>query len=133
EYFDKAEQIYKEEQRMRLAMVDSRGLFNKALEKSNILLDENVRKFQAGAISVEQFKAVQDSLLNQQDSINALKSVYDQFSSGVGDAFANMLVEGQSFRSGMESLFKSLVSSLIQQFSRLAPIKLFSAIFTGGA
>ncbi|WP_254526993.1 MULTISPECIES: tape measure protein [unclassified Sphingobacterium] len=133
EYFDKAEQIYKEEQRMRLAMVDSRGLFNKALEKSNILLDENVRKFQAGAISVEQFKAVQDSLLNQQDSINALKTVYDQFSSGVGDAFSNMLVEGQSFKSGMESLFKSLVSSLIQQFSRLAAIKLFSAIFTGGA
>lgn len=133
EYFEEAEKVYKEEQRMRLAMVDSRGLFNTALEKTNILLDENARKYQSGAISAEQFKQVQESLLNQQDSINTLKSVYDQFSSGVGDAFASMLIDGSSFAEGMESIFKSMVSSLIQQFARLAAIKLFGALFTGGA
>lgn len=133
EYFEKYEKIYQQEQKMKVDMADSRGLFNTALERTNILLDEAARKYQAGAISLEQFKDVQTSLLDQQDALNALKSVYDQFTSGVGDAFADMLTKGTSFKDGMESLFKSLVSSIIQQFARLATIKLFGALFTGGA
>jgi tape measure domain-containing protein len=133
EYFQKAEEVYRNEQKMRVDMVDSRNLFNTSLEKTNVLLDDNTRKFQAGAISAEQFQKVQKTLLNEQENLNALKGTYDNFTNGVTSAFSNMLTDTESFADGMENVVKNLVSSLLQQATRLAVVKLFGSIFTGGA
>ncbi|MFD2597528.1 tape measure protein [Sphingobacterium corticis] len=136
EYWEKLESVRKKDIETQLAMVDGRNIFNESLAKTNVLLDELDRKFQAGLYSKEQYQKLQASLLNQQELVGALKSSYDQMSAGVGNAFANMLTQGQSFGEGMEQVFRQMVATIISEMAKLAAIKLLQGIFgvaTGGA
>ncbi|MCW8309909.1 tape measure protein [Sphingobacterium sp. InxBP1] len=132
ELYEKMEQIHALDNKMRVDMVDGRNLFNGTLEKTNVLLDENARKYQAGSISLEQFKAVQSELLSQQEILTSLKTAYDQLTEGVGNAFANMLIGAESFSEGMESVFKQMVSTIISELARLAAVRFLGGIFSGG-
>ncbi len=133
ELYQKMEQIHALDNKMRIDMVDGRNLFNSGLEKTNVLLDENARKYQAGAISLDQYKKVQSELLNQQDTLNVLKEAYDQLTTGIGDAFANMLTGAESFGKSMENVFKQMVSTIISQLIKLTAVKLIGSFFTGGS
>ncbi|VXC99282.1 tape measure protein [Sphingobacterium multivorum] len=133
ELYAEMEKIHALDNKMRVDMVDNRNLFNTGLEKTNVLLEENARKYQAGSISLEQYKNVQTALLNQQDTLSALKEAYDQLTTGIGDAFANMLTGAESFGKSMENVFKQMVSTIISQLIKLAAVKLIGAFFTGGS
>ncbi|MCY4779488.1 tape measure protein [Sphingobacterium sp. UT-1RO-CII-1] len=132
EYFDKMEDLYKREQKTRLEMVDTRNLFNRSLEQTNILLEENERKYLSGAITLEQYKSTQGVLLDSKDKVIALHGAFENLTKGIGDSFATMLVEGKSFGEGMTQVFKNMVTSIISELMRLAAVKIFGSIFTGG-
>lgn len=125
------EKEYKADLARQIEMADTRNVFNRSLEKTNILLAENERKFQAGVSTLEEFKNAQIMLLNEQDRLNGLKNIYDQFTNGVADSFATLLTDTKSLSQGLEGVVRNLVTSLIQQAMRLAAIKLFSFIVGG--
>jgi len=139
EYYKKMEVLHALDNKMRVDMTDGRNIFNKSLEKTNILLDENTRKMQDVNASdpeykskLEEFQKYQTALLNQQETLNTLKGAYDQLTEGIGSSFANMLIKGESFAKGMEDVFRSMVSSIISQLVKLAAVKILGGIATGG-
>lgn len=69
------------------------------------------------------------SILQEVQSLS--RSVANKFAEGFGEAFANTIVEGQSFSKQLKSLMKDLAKFIIKELAKIAIKKALAGIFGG--
>lgn len=112
-------------------------LYNKSAELQKKLdkdINEAHKKALADKFALEQSVAGSMVTVNEvaANTIKEnLRGAYLEMMKGVGDSFAKMIVDGESFKKGMEEVFKSIlrsfISMLAEMVARYAAIKFLTA------
>ena len=89
--------------------------YNDELRRLMVLYDGNY--ISAGALTVKQ-RELRATLESTTPELNILTSASEKF----GDSLADLIVKGESFASGLKSIFKSLVDDIIKQFIKMSVI-----------
>ncbi len=95
------------------------------------VLDAELKEYQdkLKAVNGEQVKQVSETAKQLEQLSERIQS---SIASGFGSAFADAIVEGENFFKSMQKLFKDLVKMIIAELAKIAIMKLFAGLATGG-
>jgi len=105
--------------------LQARADSERELAKTTKAIVDDVVRYETAAIEARQtawsrYYTAQDA--DFQDWQSAVVRGFDRMAEGVGDAFAEMLVDGKSWAESMEALWKSLVKSIISRLIEMTAV-----------
>ena len=104
------------------------------MEKLGENIENVTNAYRAGKISIEEFEAAIEALANKNEELTPMmqemKSGLEGVAKGIGDSFADMVVDGKFSLDSFEDIFKNFVKRMIAKAIEMFIIEqIFSSIF----